>query len=178
MNHDRQLRTKIIDLLEKWQKTGLPSRSKLEAEAEDMLIWKDDMGLTGLWDKPPLMLTATLDDGLGQGLELIHLYSKVAGLRIIFLGLLQSAENIIAASQKHIPDLLGITVLQFSSEESLKQITGRLPAKTRVIAGGPLFRADPDFAGRTDIHYAAKDVAAFMRFLLNLSFKSDNLYAL
>ena len=123
-------------------------------------------GGSGLWDNPPLMITATLDDGLGQGIEVIRMFSETAGLEIIDLGLLVAPEKIIAACKKNNPDLLGLTVLQFDSEEDISMISKNLPSKTKIIAGGPVFTADPEFARRTGVHFTAKNAAYFIRFLL------------
>jgi len=128
--------------------------------------WKVKTGASGLWNNPPLMITATLDDGLGQGLGVIRMFSETAGLEIIDLGLLVAPEKIIAACKKNNPDLLGLTVLQFDSEEDILMISKNLPSKTKIIAGGPVFTADPEFAQRTGIHFVAKNVGYFIRFLL------------
>ena len=125
-------------------------------------------GASGLWENPPLIITATLDDGLGQGLEIIRMFSETAGLEIIDLGLLVTPEKIIAACKKNNPDLLGLTVLQFDSEEDILTISRNLPARTKIIAGGPVFAGDPGFARRTGIHFTAKNVAYFIQFLLQV----------
>ena len=144
----------------------MPSRSGLEKAAGDLREWKEKTGVSGLWDKLPLMITATLDDGLGHGLEVIRMFSETAGLEIIDLGLLVTPDKIIIACKKNKPDLLGLTVLQFDSEENILRISRNLPPKTKIIAGGPVFTADREFARRTGIHFAAKNVAYFVRFLL------------
>jgi len=149
----------------------LPSRSGLEKAAGDLCEWKVKTGVSGLWDTPPLMITATLDDGLGQGLEVIRMFSGTAGLEIIELGLLVTPEKIITSCKKNKPDLLGLTVLQFDSEENILMISNNLPSKTKIIAGGPVFTADPAFARRTGIHFVAKNVADFIRFLLQFEAK-------
>ena len=96
-----------------------------------------------------LMITATLDDGLGQGLEVIRMFSETAGLEIIDLGLLVAPEKIITECKKNNPDLLGLTVLQFDSEEDILKISKNLPSKTKIIAGGSRFlRQTPVFARR------------------------------
>ena len=87
-----------------------------------------------------IMITATLDDGLGHGLEVIRMFSEAAGLEIIDLGLLVTPEKIITACKKNKPDLLGLTVLQFDSEENILMISRNLPERTKIIAGGPVFR--------------------------------------
>jgi methanogenic corrinoid protein MtbC1 len=117
------------------------------------------------------MITATLDDGLGQGLEIIRLFSETAGIEIIDLGLLVTPEKIIAECKKNNPDLLGLTVLQFDSEEDILMISRNLPSKTKIIAGGPVFTADSEFARRTGIHFTAKNVTYFIRFLLQFEAK-------
>jgi len=160
------LRKKLEGLAEKWLSDGLPSRSGLETAAGDLQEWKKHTNCPKLWDIPSSMMTATLDDGLGQGLEIIRMFSKAAGLEVIDLGLLVSPENIIAACQKTKPDLLGLTVLQLDSEESIIKISRNLPAATKIIAGGPVFAADQGFARRAGIHFSAKNVAYFIQFLL------------
>jgi protein O-GlcNAc transferase len=165
-DYRKQLREKLEGLSRKWQSKGLPSRSGLEKAAGDLREWKVKTGGSGLWDTPPLMITATLDDGLGHGLEVIRMFSETAGLEIIELGLLVTPDKIIAACKKNKPDLLGLTVLQFDSEENILMISRNLPSKTKIIAGGPVFTADREFARRTGIHFVAKNVAHFIRFLL------------
>ena len=150
----------------------MPSRSGLEKAAGELREWKVKKGSSGLWEIPLLMVTATLDDGLGQGMEVIRMFSETAGLEIIDLGLLVTPEKIITACKKFKPDLLGLTVLQFDSEEDILMISKNLPSKTKIIAGGPVFRADHGFARRTGIHFAAKNVAYFIRFLLQ--FEKNN----
>ena len=117
-------------------------------------------------------MTATLDDGLGLGLQVIRMFSDAAGLEVIDIGLLVTPEKIITACKKNKPDLLGLTVLQFDSEENISMISRKLPSKTKIIAGGPVFTADPGFARRAGIHFTAKNVAYFIRFLLQ--FESDS----
>ncbi|MCJ7542018.1 MAG: cobalamin B12-binding domain-containing protein [Desulfobacterales bacterium] len=144
----------------------MPSRSGLEKIAGDLREWKVKTGCSGLWGIPPLMITATLDDGLGHGLEVIRMFTEAAGLDIIELGLLVTPEKIITACKKNKPDLLGLTVLQFDSEENILTISRNLPPKTKIISGGPVFKADREFARRAGIHFTAKNVAYFIRFLL------------
>jgi methylmalonyl-CoA mutase cobalamin-binding subunit len=111
-------------------------------------------------------MTATIDDGWGHGLSLIHQYAEVIGLRIKHLGLLQSSEKIIVECNTDLPDFLGLTVLQFDTEDELIHLTRHLPSTTVVIAGGPVFSKDPEFAERSGIHYVAKNAAHFLTFML------------
>lgn len=112
------------------------------------------------------MITATLDDGLGQGLSVIESYATAIGMRLFPLGLMQPPEVIIEACHQHLPDFLGMTILQFDTEEDLQAISTRLPHHTRIVAGGPVFASDPEFAERTGTHFAAKNVAEFLSFML------------
>lgn len=128
---------------------------------------RSQLNIQGVWESAPVMVTATVDDGLGQGLAVIEKYATAIGMRLISLGLMQTPEAIIAACHRYQADYLGMTVLQFDSEDDLISIAEKLPSRTRIVAGGPVFSADPEFAERTGTHYAAKNVAAFLRFMLH-----------
>ena len=124
----------------KWQQDKKWSWSAIYETGERLLAWKESENIPGIFEKPPRMITATIDDGIGQGLKMIHLFSELAGIEVIRLGLMQTPEAIIAACVDQQPDFLGMTVLQFSSEEILQDINARIPEKTRIIAGGPALR--------------------------------------
>jgi methanogenic corrinoid protein MtbC1 len=113
------------------------------------------------------MVTATIDDGWGHGLDIIHRYATVAGVSIHPLGVLRLSEEIVDVCNARRPDILGLTVLQFFSDDDLIHISANLPKKTRIIAGGPVFTADPDFAVCTGVHHVAKNAAAFLELLLS-----------
>ena len=166
---EKMLRERLMDLVKDWQRKdrSLPSHNELIAIGEELRQWKEREGIPGLWgDDRPEMLTATIDDGMGQGLKIINLYAEVAGLSVVPLGLLLSAETIIdACSQRH-PSILGLTVLQFDSEDTLTEICRGLPRGVKVVAGGPVFTADPEFAQRTGVHVVAKNVAYFLEYLI------------
>jgi methylmalonyl-CoA mutase cobalamin-binding subunit len=151
---------------DRWLATGLPSRQVLDHAAEQIDQMRERLKVNGLWPAPPLMLTATVDDGLGQGLAVIERYADAIGFRLISLGLLQRPEIIIDACRYHRPDYLGLTVLQFESEEDVAQIARGLPDNTRIIAGGPVFIGDAGFAARTGTHHTARNVAAFLRLMV------------
>ncbi|WP_373499263.1 cobalamin-dependent protein [Desulfococcus sp.] len=161
------LRRKIIEIVDALKTTRRPSRNELLSAAEKVLAWKRESGAESLWPRPPLMVTATLDDAWGHGLEVIHLYGEVAGLSMIPLGLLKPPKEVIRACAAHQPDILGLTVLQFDTEEALVEIRNSIPKKTRIVAGGPLFGADPDLARRAGIDFVARNAAAFIEYLLN-----------
>lgn len=154
------------------QAGGKPSRTELAAAAEELDQWKKTNQTGGLWAPPPLMLTATLDGAMGHGLELIHRYAGLAGVEIHALGLLQSAESVAAACRKLEPQFLGLTVLQFDTEDDLALIARNIPVTTRIVAGGPVFKADPDLARRVGVHRVAADAADFLEYLLTLDLQS------
>ena len=152
---------------DQWHTEGLPSRQGLDDAARKLGHRRKHLNVQGIWQDPPLMITATLDDGLGQGLAVIEKFAALIGIRLISLGLMQTSEAILEACSRHLPDFLGLTILQFDSEDDLAWIANQLPRKTRIVAGGPVFRGDPDFAGRTGTHYAAGNVADFLQFMLD-----------
>jgi hypothetical protein len=159
-------RSRIRSLLDRWQRGGLPSRSGFIDTARSLKRWREENRTDGLWPHPPLMITATLDDGLGQGLEPIHLLSEAIGVRILFLGLLQPADRIIAEAGKRRPDLIGLTVLQLDSEAALARIGNGRPPGTTLLAGGPSFRFDRDLARRAGVDFVAASAADFLEFML------------
>ncbi len=162
----RLLIEKMSGLADSWQKNGLPSHETLAKIAMEINTWKKENAISGLWVKPPLMITATLDDGMGMGLNMIHLYAKALGIRIMHLGLLKTPEMIIGQVKIHRPGFLGLTVLQFDTEDDLVLITGNLPRETILIAGGPVFKADPGLAERAGVHVVAENVAVFITYML------------
>jgi hypothetical protein len=161
-----QLRERLILLLQRWRAQGVPSHQALAVEAEMLATWKKAHHIDGLWLYRPLMLTATLDDAIGQGLHTIHRYADVLGIQVIPLGLLQEPESILAAVRRWGPDFLGLTILQLDSDDDLCRVGHHLDSKTRLIAGGPVFRFDPEMADRCKVDYVAKDVSGFIDYML------------
>jgi methylmalonyl-CoA mutase cobalamin-binding subunit len=158
-------RTQLQQISQQWRENGLPSAETVEATAVRLDTWKNEHNINGLWKTPPLMVTATLDDGLGQGLHCIHRYAAIAGLKVHHLGLLQTAAGIVSACQKLNPDFVGLTVLQLDSDEDLARVGHNLPSHTRLVAGGPAFKYDPGMASRCGVAYVAFNVAYFIDFL-------------
>lgn len=163
------LRNELKKYLDQWKQTGIPSRSGLESAARELIAWRAKNKIPGLWNNPPLFITATIDDGWGHGLSLIHLYGEIIGLRIKHLGLLQAPEKIINECNADLPGFLGLTVLQFDTEDEIIRITRNLPAKTIVVAGGPVFTGDTELAKRSGIHYVAKNAAQFLELMLGFT---------
>jgi methylmalonyl-CoA mutase cobalamin-binding subunit len=160
------MRDHVVQLVQDWGRLAKPTREDYLKGAQMLDHLRRQSGEGGLWSRPPLMMTATLDDGWGHGLDVIESLAAAVGVTISPLGLLQPPATILKACREAQPDLLGLTVLQFDSDDALKKITAALPPITTVIAGGAAFRYDPEFAERTGTHAVARDGAAFLRFLL------------
>ena len=160
------LRQKLTDLLSRWRTEGFPARHGYAEAAKEIIRWKEENGVGGLWKDPPLLVTATIDDGWGHGLQLIETWAAAAGMKIHSLGLMKSSEEILEACRRLNPDFLGMTVLQFDSEEIVAEIAQTLPERTRLIAGGPVFRYDPELAKRAGVHMVAKHAAEFLSYIM------------
>jgi hypothetical protein len=163
----KELQAAIRNLTIRWRRNGLPGHDGLAAAAQTLTVLRDSSGVCPLWQTPPRFYTATLDDALGQGLAVIHAFADAVGLRRRLLGLTVPADTVIAACRADAPALLGMTVLQFDSEADLARIRREIPQTTRMVCGGPLFKADPDLAERCGIDFIAKDVGAFLEYLLD-----------
>lgn len=155
----------LQECLWNWEAAS-PTRESYLNAARELSVWRTERNHGGLWESPPLMVTATLDDGWGHGLEVIEKLAAATGIRIHSLGLLLSPENIVKACLKLSPRFLGLTVLQLDSDDWLSDIVCRIPPSTLLIAGGAAFRYDPDFARRTGTPVVVKNGAAFLKFLL------------
>ena len=160
------MRDQIEALLTQW-KQRKPTREDYLGAAAQLAACAREPGCSALWPRPPVMLTATLDDGWGHGLEIIQALAAAAGIRVEPLGVLQAPEAVAAACRRKRPELLGLTVLQFDSDDAVRYIAAHLPAVTTLVAGGAAYRYDPDFAERTGTPFVAHSGAAFLRFLLN-----------
>jgi len=159
------MRDAVNDLLRYWDRMGKPTREDYLKGASQLDALRGRTEGNGLWAQPPLMVTATLDDGWGHGVAVIESLATAVGVRIHALGVLQPPAAIVKACRDQQPDLLGLTVLQFDSDEDLMVITAALPPRTTLIAGGAAYRYDSDFAKRTGTHAVAHDGRAFLRFL-------------
>jgi methylmalonyl-CoA mutase cobalamin-binding subunit len=161
-----EFRQKLLDCLHGWENIS-PTRESYLNAARELSAWRSDRKHPGLWALPPLMVTATIDDGMGHGLEVIEKLAEATGVRIHSLGLLQSPENIVKTCMELNPRFLGLTVLQLDSDDWVADIVRGLPPSTLLVAGGPAFQYDEDFARRTGTHVVVKNGVAFLRFLTN-----------
>lgn len=160
------LKKRLGRISQKWISESLPSHQVLESTAEALTQWKRDHQVSGIWRHRPLMVTATIDDGIGQGIQIIECYAKVLGLTVHHLGLLQHPDTIIHQCRRLQPDVLGLTVLQMDSDDALFKVGHNLPSKTCLITGGPAFKFDPDMATRCNVDYVAANAAYFIDYLL------------
>ncbi len=159
------MRARIEALLNYWRDNPPTREGYLEATAA--LVAGGQPDPEPLWPRSPCMVTATLDDGWGHGLDIIHALAEAVGIHVEPLGVLQPPETVVAACRRHRPELLGLTVLQFDADDALRHILEHLPATTTLIAGGAAYQFDPDFAKRTQTPFVARNGAAFLQFLLN-----------
>ncbi|MBU2490727.1 MAG: cobalamin B12-binding domain-containing protein [Proteobacteria bacterium] len=157
---------RLGDWLCAWEAEG-GSRTALAGAGQALVAEREALGIHGLWEVPPIMLAATLDDGWGRGLEVIRSFASAAGMDVRFLGLCQGAEAILSACRELSPALVGLTVLQGFSDEDLIKIGKNLAPGTLLVAGGAAFSADPDLAETAGVDFVARDAAGFLRFLLD-----------
>lgn len=158
---------KLKQISAEWMAGGLPTHEQMVTAAESLEQWKRRNAIASLSAAPVRIVTATLDDGIGQGIGIINMFSEVMGLQVIHLGLVQPPETIIAACRTHQPELLGLTVLQQDSEDDLMRIGRALGPETRLVTGGAAFKYDPEMAGRCGVDFVAENVAVFMDYTLD-----------
>lgn len=165
-NTDNRLETKVQRLLRTWKENKLPGSTTLHEMADDLMVWRETDGVPGLWVEPPVMFGVTMDDGWGHGIQIILKYAGLLGCRTEFLGLLMTWEEISTICRNREPDILGLTVLQFDTEEDIAELRKNISPKTKIVAGGPVFKIDDDLALRVGIDYVAGDVGDFLNYLL------------
>ncbi len=166
--HGVQLKKEILRELADLEKKPC-SRERLVSWAEKFIDYKKTRNFTGFFKTPQTMLTATIDDGLGMGIELISLYAKVAGIDIIKLGIMLSAEEIIEGCNRYMPDYLGLTVLQFDTQDELIKIADKIDKNIKIIAGGPVFSLNTNFLKESKVNYTAKNAPDFLRIIIKIS---------
>ena len=162
------MRNMLEELSQLLHADGSWSRAEIFQAGEILLDRKNAFSIKGLWPSPPLMITATLDDAVGQGLTIIHLFSQLAGVDVKPLGLMQSPKKIIDACRQSLPDILGMTILQFHSEETLCDMAESLPSQTQIVVGGPIFKtfSQKELDGKG--YQVIDNVRYFLDFLLDL----------
>jgi len=123
-----ELRRAVERLLDTWRRRGLPGRDAL-VEVAGLL--DASRGAGSLWPRAPAMLTATIDDGIGQGIDIIGRFAGAVGVQVVFDGLLLPPKRIVESARRLRPDLVGLTVLQLDSEPELAEIARGLGCRRR-----------------------------------------------
>ena len=173
------LRAVLREYSDTWRQDLTVSWTEMYQTGETLLAWKREENISGLWGEKPTMITATLEDGIGQGLKMIHLFSQVAGIDVVSLGLMQTEESIINACIKQAPDFLGMTVLQLDSEERLSHIVDHIPKETQVVVGGPIFNMMDSEDLSKKRYLVLNTVSVYLDFLLDWQgYKHDQLHKL
>lgn len=150
-----------------WRVFGLPGRWQVLQELKELQRLQEALGADArpASDRFPILYLATLDDGWGHGLDVIEAAARAVGVRTVRLGLLCSAEHIVDACRRRPPDVLGLTILHAETEPIVSAVVQGLPSGVTVLAGGPVFRWDPNFAQRTGLQAVIQDVGDFLQWL-------------
>ncbi|WP_143083095.1 hypothetical protein [Thermodesulforhabdus norvegica] len=154
-------RNEVLGVIRRWELRGLPPRWTLINTLKELKKRRDTV-VASLFESPPLILTATLDDGWGVGIEVIHAACDVLGIPYVFLGLIVSPEVIIRKCEELRPGVLGLTVLHESSLMDLKSLDQNLPENVLILVGG-MWIDCREFSRR--LKYL-KNVLDFMKFFL------------
>jgi len=157
----------LTELVSTWNNNPTISWGHIYSIGEKLLVWKKQNNCKGLWGKSPKMITATMDDGIGQGLKMIHLFSRVAGVELFQLGLMQSMETIIDACKNQHPHFLGMTILQFDTEEILNAIISKIPINIQILVGGPIFKKISESTLQNKKYIPFDNVCDYLNFLLH-----------
>ena len=172
--NDNRLQTALVRLCNAWEARGLFSRHRLITVGTQMAQWRRDKNIPGLWPRPPVLATATLDDGIGMGLDLIELYAGVAGMRVERWGLLMEPKDLVEKCKTGCPDLLGLTVLREDAMDLLDEgIAPHMAGVTTILAGGPVFRMLPLSEQKEKPYVILPDLSAFVRYVLSFCHDSS-----
>ena len=155
-------RSELRKLAECWD-IKCPPRWTMLKTLEELAEKRIKLSIKTVLDRESLILTATIDDGWGLGLELIHKACDVLGLPYRFLGLLLTPEEIIDACGEVQPNFLGLTILHDSSKNTLHRIVSEVPEDTIVFIGGSNFFEEAFFPRRVIF---VPNVAYFIRFFV------------
>lgn len=129
------MKNDLLNLLRTWESEGIPPRWTLISSLRSLKERREEEGAT-LIERPYLILTATLDDGWGVGLETIHAACEALGIKYVFLGLMVPPELIIQKCAEIQPDMVGLTILHEPSLELLKELDQALPKALPLLVGG------------------------------------------
>ena len=166
MNESQALAVQFQKFLLKWNEKGKQSHLAYKEAAESIIAWKRENRIKSVFNSPPSIVTATIDDSFGMGISVINLFSEALGLNVHFLGLYKTTGDILEACIRLNPSYLGLTVLQADTEEDIAFLSENLPSTVKIISGGPVYKMDPGFAQRAGVHFVAGNADAFIRFML------------
>ena len=166
---DPRLRARLQAVLERWREQGLPTRQQIERLLAELEHWRQATPGPGLWAQPPLLATATLDDGWGHGLQLIETCALAIGMETRRIGLLETPDRIVARCRALEPQFLGLTILQDDLQDQATAIAHRLPPATRLLVGGPPFRHDPEWHLSFAPYQVCRNLADFLEVMLHCS---------
>ncbi len=147
----------LLEAVNRWRRDGLPGRWRLLRDLEELEALRKAIpaSQTPPSEIFPLLYLATIDDGWGHGLEVIEAAARAAGARTVRLGLLCSAESILAPCAQKPPHILGLTILHGDSEPVVREIVRGLPPnrpnlgrRGRFHMGSGLRPKDRDPRGR------------------------------
>jgi len=159
-------RKKLEKTLNEWHLHGVPPRYELRSVISDLRNWRENVGVSSLWDQPPLMVSATLDDGWGLGIETIESCARAVGICVYSIGLMIPAQDLIRTCHEMRPDLLALTMLHSDTEPVLEQVCTAVAGMSRVVVGGAGAAGNPRLEQRLDI-MVAKDISDFLELLLS-----------
>ncbi|MCX7822585.1 MAG: hypothetical protein N2260_03970 [Syntrophobacterales bacterium] len=126
----------LEESIRNWEREGVPPRWTLIEQLKKLSDLRKSLGISSVLSSPFRFITATLDDGWGLGLEIIHRACDVLGIDYTFLGLLKSPEEIAKACSNEMPDAVGVTVIQEETLDKLLYLRRLLPDRIEIFAGG------------------------------------------
>lgn len=163
---DKDLFTNAVrELARSWRENGVPPRRQLREQLRDLQESRRQLGIASLRETSAAIVTATIDDGWGHGIETVALCARALGLAVHELGLEVRPGEIAAACHALQPRYLALTVLHMESEAKLRQVVRNMPARTDVIVGGAFVQNVPDALERLGI-IPARRLLDFLELLL------------
>ncbi len=138
-------RERFLDMLEerlrRWRAQGLPPRWSLLQELQELVALRSSLGVRHPLGRFLHLLTATLDDGWGMGIDMIHHACGVLGLSYRFVGLAKTPEEVVLHCRGERPDVVALTVLLDDTVAMVKHLRAILPGSIPLFVGGPASEA-------------------------------------
>ncbi len=160
----------LQDVLNSWRREKPPRWSMLK-KLDELIERRKKAGVETLLKGGVLTIyTATIDDGWGMGIDVIHKACDVIGLKYRFLGLLVEPDDVIGICNRDGPDFLGLTVIHESSVDDIFYIASKIPEKTTVLVGGGALGSENHIGGKSrgsNSIVVIPDVVNFFDFFLD-----------